>query len=279
MGEKQIYNQFKARLGEYCSVCQFTELSTKCFNSNYSSILQNSNNFSSLCSDHGVSLSSNDVGKAITHMPQTYILIIHICFEEFLQKLYNELRKTSLNAFSEKKDGESYLECIYKNIRTKNRSKTVDASYELCEYYRLVRNYIVHQNINVKAVKAKYQTVSNLYDSSITKRYGKLHAPNLPEKLSFDDFIFFSKSCLEISTYLHKSLKLDNYKILKTANKKTLYKWKNQTVERRRTSIQKYIQHYYRLDSSLQEDLPTLERFVDEYNSSPKASDEQRRCY
>lgn len=273
MGEKQIYNQFKSRLGEYCSVCQFTELTTKCFNSNYSSILQNTYNFSSLCSENGVFLSSNDVGKAVTHMPQTYILIIHICFEEFLQKLYHELRKTSLNSFSEKKDGESYLECIYKNVRTKNRPETVDASFQLCEYYRLVRNYIVHQNINIRAVKAKYKTVSVLYDSISTKRYGKLHAPNLPQNLSFDDFIFFSKSCLEISAYLHKSLKLDNHKILRTASDETLYKWKNQTAERRRTSIQKYIQHYYRIDSSFQEDLPALEMFVAEFNSLKKASD------
>lgn len=272
MGEKQIYNRFKSRLGEYCSVCQFIELTTKCFDSNYSSILQNTCDFWALCSENGVSLASNDLEKAVTHVPQTYILIIHTCFEEFLQNLYQELKKTSLNSFSEKKDGESYLECVYKNVRTKNRPKTIDVSFQLCEYYRLVRNYIVHQNINIKTVKAKYKAVSDLYASISTKRYGKLHAPNLPQKLSFDDFIFFSKSCLEISTYLHESLKLDYFKILKTASNKTLYKWKNQTEERRRISIQKYIQHYYRLDSSFQEDFPALEMFVAEFDPSKKST-------
>ncbi len=61
------------------------------------------------------------------------------------------------------------------------------------QYYRVVRNWAVHtKDSDLKKPRAKYDEITEYSDAHKTL-FASLSVPNPPDKLNFDDFIFFSR--------------------------------------------------------------------------------------
>ena len=72
------------------------------------------------------------------------------------------------------------------------------AIYDLCDVDDHIKEYKRLQKYNFK-VEAKF---------------AKLLAPNEYENISFDDFVMFARSCVELATYLFNSISYDYEKII-----------------------------------------------------------------
>lgn len=216
MQKKNILNEFKDILGQYCAINQFVELSKRCFVTDYKEEIQNRNSFIELATQREITLTSYD---------------------------------------SEYED--SWLKCAVKNIVGGKLSKDNQALYELCEYYRLIRNTTVHDLCDVKSHEKEYRKLQS-YNYKKDTKFSKLIAPNEYEKISFDDFVMFSRSCVELATYLFNSVSYDYIKIINEIPQSQISRWKKYKPARCKKAILAYINTLFRIDKDLESQILQL---------------------
>lgn len=61
-----------------------------------------------------------------------------------MKDVCRQINKYGKNEYEPRIQEESYLSCAVRNICGNNLSDDMKALYELCEYYRLIRNTSVH---------------------------------------------------------------------------------------------------------------------------------------
>ena len=83
-------------------------------------------------------------------------------------------------------------------------------------------------------------------------------APNEYDSISFDDFVMFSRSCVELATYLFNMISYDYIKIVNTIPQSQLLKWKTYNRERCEKALLAYVNTLYRVDDNLEMQLPNL---------------------
>lgn len=257
MSNKNIYNKFKLVLGEYCTMSQFVELSKRSFLTEHSSLLSNKDEFIKLAHNNLITLTCYDTQRISHLISLSYIVNTYVCFETFLKELYNQIKNFGAKMLIGKKKEESWLDCLCANIYLGNLPSKVKPLYHLCEYYRLIRNNAVHNLSKENEIESQYFKLS-LYDFSTNSKFAKLVAPNPYMAISFDDFIMFSRSCLELATMLYEDTKIDYYKVIESIQPFQICKWENQTTERMLNSIQMYMKTNYKIDESFYEVLPNL---------------------
>lgn len=272
MGANNIFNRFKDSLGLYCGACQFMELSTRCFHDDYEAALSEPEEFEGLCTCKGISFSNHDIQKVLPYVPLSYIVYVHTCFEDYLNSLYDEIKKFGVGTLYNKEKGESWLKCLCRNIYGKKNPTEIDAMYHICEYYRLVRNNIAHISTSTKdgELESKFKAISQVMIPVDTKVYGELNAPNTLDSISFDDFILFSKSCLMMAKHLYESMRLDYLKLIRAAGDKLLYKWKKYTPDRMEKAVTKYIENRYRCDENFKDAIPSILELIGNYRAVKK---------
>lgn len=207
MPNKNILNQFKATLGQYCSINQFIELSKRGFLSEHGDVISDREKFIDYANRNQITLTEYNADKMDKFISLSYIVNIHLCFESFLHDLLIHMRKYGATVISEKNKEDSLLIYVVKNL-------IIDSSYKLqplidiCEYYRLVRNKAVHSSSEDNAHKI---ALSKLNKHSFVKdaKFCKLSAPNCFDYISFDDFVMFARSVNELAISLYCSFQYD----------------------------------------------------------------------
>lgn len=227
--KKSVYNNFKQQLGEISVAVQFTELTKKYFLDNNLSLGSlNTNSDSSdvtldeLTKTYGLTLSyragdfvDGEVSTLInTTICSNYITNVHMCFEEFLSNLKRHISDFSNYNIQEKGPNQSSLEHLYyvilDSVELRQQSKNL---FLVSEYYRNVRNTNLHNLDSRKKLKSQLQNIQILDIDKETK-YGVLSAPNNFDKLTYDDFILFSKVTLRLAYLLYKHIAYSDEKIL-----------------------------------------------------------------
>lgn len=257
MQKKNILNNFKDVLGQYCAINQFVELSKRCFITDYKTEIQTRDSFIGLATQKSITLTSYDSEYMVSTISRSYIVNVHLCFETFLKEACNEIRNFGKNPYQEKSQDESWLNCAVKNIVADKLPPNEQALFELCEYYRLIRNTAVHDLCDVKSHKKEYKKLQNFNFKKDTK-FVKLTAPNEYENISFDDFVMFSRSCVELATYLFNMISYDYAKIINAIPQSQILKWQKYKRERCEKAILAYINTLFRMDKDLKSQIPYL---------------------
>ena len=257
MQKKNILNEFKDILGQYCAINQFVELSKRCFVTDYKEEIQNRNSFIELATQREITLTSYDSEYMVNAISKSYIVNVHLCFETFLKEICNEIKKYGKTPYQEKIQEDSWLKCAVKNIVGGKLSKDNQALYELCEYYRLIRNTTVHDLCDVKSHEKEYRKLQS-YNYKKDTKFSKLIAPNEYEKISFDDFVMFSRSCVELATYLYNLVSYDYIKIINEIPQSQISRWKKYKPERCKKAILAYINTLFRIDKDLESQISQL---------------------
>ena len=135
------------------------------------------------------------------------------------------------------------------------------AIYDLCEYYRLIRNSAVHDLCEVDDHIKEYKKLQK-YDFKVEAKFSKLSAPNEYDNISFDDFVMFARSCVELATYLFNHISFDYEKIVMDATNPQKADWKKYTKERREKAILNYINTLFRVDDTLDAEIAYLADIV-----------------
>ena len=195
MYEKNALNNFKDVLGKYCAINQFVELSKRCFVVEHQNEIQKRDTFVELATEYAVTLTNYDADSMVCEICRSYIVNVHLCFETFLKDVCRQINKYGKNEYKPRIQEESYLSCAVRNICGNNLSDDMKPLYELCEYYRLIRNTSVHDLCEVDSHEKEYRKLQK-YNFKTEAKFSKLVAPNKYEEISFDDFVYLFRTPL-----------------------------------------------------------------------------------
>lgn len=190
------YRRLCKYLGENDAMVEMTELSARAF---VSSARQSGNvtAFVSTASKaHGICVNLSEVDSLLNHLARSYVVTVYQSAERFL----NEFRKEHIALYKAEWTGDAHdidpLAVTLKNIGLNQNETEEIVGKDLIsrfQYYRIVRNWIVHtKDSDISKPTAKF---SQIIDYSMEHKglFTSTEAPNSPDKLNFEDFIFFSR--------------------------------------------------------------------------------------
>ena len=137
---------------------------------------------------------------------KSYIVSIHSCFENFL-KSFKLLPGSPTNISQNKKKQEDDWLNWTLNIAFESIESDIKNDVAICDYYRAIRNCIVHNGEYLTEQKNKYGLIKNTSDL-------RLKAPNGLDSLTFDDQVLFSRAACNVATNIFKKSKYDTNTII-----------------------------------------------------------------
>ena len=233
--EQGLYNKLKTDLGLSDAVNEYIEVLVRKFESESLS----EEEFQKIATIYDVKVNNVSVNDAISKVRGYYIVSTYQILEAYLTALNDYLNKYS-TAFRKRDNGESMLKYLY--CRLLDMQKVNDEAYLyylICDYYRLVRNYIAHVD-NKRKIENMYETVK-VRQKEIVDRFPKLSAPNCVEQVRFDDFILYSRAAKKLAEILLNKVQYDLDKVAKAIDLKKYTKYAN-TSERYRNAIKYELQ-------------------------------------
>lgn len=152
-----IWTQFKNELGYVTASIQYTELALRMSKGEHSSELAPTN-IVKTAKQYGLSVSAipEDFGRRIVG---SYIIQVHCCVENFLDN-FHKLVGSPTYKLSYDRNKDDHLHWTMKNALG-THSVDYDVYYRICNYYRLLRNEIIHFDGKEDAsLKAAFSLIS-----------------------------------------------------------------------------------------------------------------------
>lgn len=257
MQKKNILHKFKDVLGQSCAANQFVELTKRCFIADHEDDIKDKNGFILLATQNSLTLTNYDAETMIGVISKSYIVNVHLAFEMFLKDACTLVQKYGKGEYKEKRRDESWIACAVENIVKEKIPTDKKALYDLCEYYRLIRNSAVHDLHDAKDLIPKFKNLKQ-YDFKTEAKFEKLIAPNECDSISFDDSVMFARSCVEFATYLFENISYDYEKIISDIPKTSISKWRNYNQERCEKAIRAYVKTVFGIDISFESQISHL---------------------
>lgn len=141
-----------------------------------------------------VNLSEFDGWRA--HLAQRHIVAVYESAEMFFKEFRREHSELNRREWTGDVDGKSRMTLALENVGASFDQARNVVGMDLIsrfEYYRLVRNWIVHDKERNPEKETKALESLSPYSASNSTALGRLVAPNCPNALNFDDFILFSR--------------------------------------------------------------------------------------
>ena len=187
---ENILRAFKEELGYVNATNQYVELSVRLAERdsayNFKKDLQKMAKM--------VNLSVSTLAEDYTvRISKSYIVNIHSCFENFL-KDFSRLPGSPTYTTEQGKKDDSWLQWTL-DIALNNLTQEIMNDVYICEYYRLIRNSIVHNGDLSSEVKHKRAQIKIKEDS-------RLNAINDLFSLTFDDQVLFSRAAYNVADYI-----------------------------------------------------------------------------
>ena len=195
---ENILSTFKNELGYVDATNQYVELSVRMTEKDYGTVLKSDLRGLAQSVNLNVSSLTEDY---MCRISKSYIVSVNSCFENFL-KSFRHLAGSPTNITEiEKTSEDDWLEWTL-NIAFSSIENDIKNDIIICEYYRLVRNCIVHNGVASAALKNKYALIKTTDNS-------KLNAPNGLDSLTFDDQVLFSRAAYNVAKYIFNKSRYD----------------------------------------------------------------------
>ena len=237
-----MYNRLKTDLGISDSVNEYIEVLVRKMDEE--SLTEEE--FQKLATTHNIKVNDVTADEAINKIRGYYIVSVFQILEAFLVSLNDYLNKYS-EEFRKREDGESMLK--YLCCRLIDMKKVNDEAYLfylICDYYRLVRNYIAHVD-NVRKIDNAYDCIK-VRQHEINDKFEKLIAPNSIMKIGFDDFVLYSRAAKKLAKKMIENIQYDLDKVAQSFDTSKYAKLKN-APERIEKSIRYELQVRFPLNS------------------------------
>lgn len=243
---------FKKELGEYCAVCEYVELAMRSMKKDHAGDLESADALMAFSKENNIYLATYDSSLLTSAVPQYYILNVYRCFEAYLKKVYRLIREYEEDGTACDKQEDSYLDCIDKRLRNRLSSDTRNL-YNICSYYRLIRNYAAHNGAEKE--QSQRRTAFQRIDCekcALDAMFSKLNAPNFDDNICFDDFVLFSRSSIKLAEAYWKSLRLDYVSLIDELPIEIIQKWKGHqnNDDRLRREIKHFLQVNYSMNQA-----------------------------
>lgn len=202
---ENILSAFKNELGYVNATNQYVELSVRITERDYGTEMKN--NLCGLARDVNLNVSTL-TEDYMCRISKSYIVNIHSCFEKFL-KSFKLLPGSPTNITTNKKtEDDDWLGWTLKTAFS-NNEKDIKNDIIICEYYRLIRNCIVHNGEPSAELKNKFALIK-IADNP------RLNAPNGLDSLTFDDQVLFSRAACKVAKYIFNNSQYDINTIIET---------------------------------------------------------------
>lgn len=197
------------------------------------------------------------VNLSLTQLPEKcnvriakgYIVGVQSCLERFLTS-FKELEGNptkNVEPFNAKRDN-NRLFWVLNASYNKNIPSEVLNLYYICNYYRLVRNEIVHMGAQSSEFRNAKSIVESLTTSLLSNAmFDKLNAPNDISELTFDDQVLFSRAAKRICERIYKDSEYD-WKIIIEGDKAEIHRMickVSDCIEKRNKQIFQYLSQLY----------------------------------
>jgi hypothetical protein len=194
----RCYRNLKSNLGALDAIVECNELAVREFVA-YAKDSKDPGAFiSQLSTRHAIRVNHVDLEHFRVRAAQLYILSVYQQTEDFLERFRDEHPGSDTWKYIE---GDSLLVSILKNVGggfNSNRAFVERFRLEVFDYYRISRNRFMHTEVNDKRLENQLTTVA-AFSAEIQSIYGIRNAPNSFDRLSFDDFLLFSRVTKDIA--------------------------------------------------------------------------------
>jgi hypothetical protein len=188
------YRDFKFELGQFDAICEMIELARR----ELEGQAKASNNvvqfIAGLSNKHKVRVNTFDGDELAAQTARFYVVSVHQRFDDFLL----DLKKEHPDGHNWNLDGKEGR--LLKLARAVNFKHTLE--FDVCEYYRKVRNGTVHAEARDKLAKGDDKLRQRVQAGGGATSYAKLNAPSAYDEVSFDDFILFSRCAKNLAEQL-----------------------------------------------------------------------------
>ncbi len=197
---ENILSAFKNELGYVNATNQYVELSVRMTEKDHGSALKSDLQGLAKSVNLYISTLAEDY---MCRISKSYIVNINSCFESF-----KHLPGSPTNTTKKTKTKEDdWLEWTL-NIAISSIENDIKNDIVICEYYRLVRNSIVHNGDSSAAIKSKRALIKTTDNS-------RLSAPNGLDSLTFDDQVLFSRAAYNVAKFIFNNSQYDINTIIK----------------------------------------------------------------
>lgn len=195
---ENLLSVFKKELGYVNATNQYVELSIRLTEKEHGLDLKN--NLQGLAQSVNLNVSTL-TEDYMSRISKSYIVNIHSCFENFL-KSFKVLPGSPTNTTQSIKNKEDEWLDWTLNIAFSGIGNDIKNDVVVCEYYRLIRNCIVHNGEVSTSIKNKYALIK-------TTDNPRLNAPNDLDSRKFDDQVLFSRAAYNVAKYIFENSKYD----------------------------------------------------------------------
>lgn len=247
-------NTYKAQIGD-CSVqTQYMELAIRSMQTEFKDEIENDLKFREFSDKYRLTLTTYDSRIVLSGISKNYLLNAYTYFDDFLKEIIKLQRKYCIGYESDRKDSESNLHCVIRNMKTTISDKDISSLIDLCEYYRLIRNDAAHITSLQDKINTCYEKIKN-YEYHKNAKFGRLNAPNYRSEITFDDFVMFVRASLRLAEYVYSNLKYDKFKIAENIPHNVIdsLRRSSNSRDRCRKKLKKYMEDNFNNDVCLEE--------------------------
>lgn len=176
----------------------------------------------SISGRHGIRVSLKDFNEVSNELPRSYTVLVFTAVDRTFRQLIKEVREyKQLTSWIDRLSDSplSALEQLAANQPPGPRSISSYPEYSVLQYYRLLRNEIVHprQHRSRPAIAA-HTVLAATSGEYLRRSYQTRGAPNAPDKIDFDDFFLHTRVARDFAMVISDAYKLTIADILRVAS-------------------------------------------------------------
>lgn len=245
MYRPQSVRNFKTFIGELTATVAAVHISL--YESKSEEIESSSTYWKAASNRHGIVLSGVKTQNVLTSQSRLSIVSLYSGFDEFFSEVKNEQKYFGKKW--NKDDNTPPLEILINNANKSIPAQLLTEAHKDCfNYYRLVRNSVVHPiKKNKDGAEAFYKNHTQQL-SSIRDLYEMKTAPNPPEEVSFHDIKLLCRLLLDITSAFGSAFDPGDDELAKSVPMKTFSKLNN-SAQRKENAILGFLKSEYGISS------------------------------
>ncbi len=196
---------------------------------------------------HGIRVDVFDLDHFVQHAAALRLIGVTQAFEVFLSSFIEDHPR--LGSRKDRRKGETLLDFVLRKLGLTaevRRSLKNGLEYQLYKYYRLTRNDIAHEALVEAAPTGPSQSLTELRAASSShSEYARLSAPNDLPKLTFDDYVLFTRSVKNLAAQLCQAGAFTDSEIVDWLE---THRSKKGSIQRQRNAMKTSLRIFFGID-------------------------------
>ena len=216
------YREFKSHAGKVSAIHEVIELAVREFENAARDSGDAEEYLKRTADRHALHVHFTQLPDIVAKTIQLHIVNVHEAFERFLDAFRRECIAT-LDLDWKDYEKRSTLYVILQNIfgsQQSAREQIGVMAIDLCDYYRLVRNHVIHADLRTEDLEKEFRNVEK-YQAKAAETYAKLGlAPNRAAAVTRDDFHLFIRVAQDVAWRLCQKARPTDDQIMKVISDK-----------------------------------------------------------